>query len=168
MGRNKTRTIEQRKKDKREAERRRRARIKDNPVKYALHLEKEKERRKRRKEEKKNKVISDLTPREQRIKRKEWREYACKRRAMKRSNELFIERLREDSPPSESSISSRPPSRANVEEINMSSPSSSVSSIISRQKEVGLKIARKNRTAKDLLIKQQRTTIENFKKKFIL
>lgn len=95
---------DEKKKAKVERERRRRAKIKADPVKYAEYLRKEKERRQKRKAEKKILLIGDLTPRHQRAKRKEWRDYAKIRRAKKKTAERAFRPFRENTPSTDSDI----------------------------------------------------------------
>lgn len=61
---------------KREAEKARLSRIRNDPVKLAEYKEKERLRYLKKKEKGQRKSIKDMTPREQRITRKNWKGYA--------------------------------------------------------------------------------------------
>lgn len=128
-----------------------------------MYLEKGKDRLQRRNKENKKKMFLWLDTQGAESETREMSWYASRKRATGKDSERFIDPLRENRRASESSFSSRLSSRASVEEVNMPSLSS-VSRIIRRKKEVGLKIARKNKSEKDLLIKQQKTTMEELKK----
>lgn len=97
-------------KDLEKIRKQKRAKIKADPVKYAEAQRKEKERRIRRKEAKKILDIKDLTPRQQRAKRKEWCERQQKCRENKKLRHLNLERiLRENTLSSESDTESLRP-----------------------------------------------------------
>ena len=65
-----------------------RKKLKEDPVKYQQYIDREKERYKRRKETGKLKVISQLSKREQRQKRKQWR--------VKQNNKRANDKIRQE------------------------------------------------------------------------
>ncbi len=79
-----------------------RKRLRDDPVKYEEYLKKERERNSKRREEGKLKTITELSSREQRQQRREWRTRQKKHRMMKRQKEVAVCR---DMPPSTSTES---------------------------------------------------------------
>ena len=79
-----------------------RKRLRDDPVKYEEYLKKERERNNKRREEGKLMSVTELSAREQRQQRKEWRTRQKKHRMMKRQKEVAVCR---DTPPSTSSES---------------------------------------------------------------
>ncbi|KAL4702763.1 hypothetical protein ACJJTC_002303 [Scirpophaga incertulas] len=73
--------------------------IKKDPEKYAAQKEKERLRYLRRKEQKKLKTIDDLTPRQQRQKRKLWRESRHRYVEKKKKEKIVEQMLIDNSPP---------------------------------------------------------------------
>lgn len=70
-------------KKKREAEKARLARIKSDQIKLAEYKEKQKLQYLRKKEKGQRKNVEDMTPREQRITRKKWKNYSSNYRPRK-------------------------------------------------------------------------------------
>ncbi|KAG5869044.1 hypothetical protein JTB14_034659 [Gonioctena quinquepunctata] len=70
-------------KKKREAEKARLARIKNDPIKLAEYKEKQRLQYLKKKENGQRKNIKDMTPREQRLTRNEWKKYSSKYRQQK-------------------------------------------------------------------------------------
>ncbi|CAH0407069.1 unnamed protein product [Chilo suppressalis] len=77
--------------------------LKKDPIKYAEQKEKERLRYLKRKEQNKIKNIKDLTPRQQRLQRKKWRENAKKYTEKKKRNKQIEQMLIENSPPTSDS-----------------------------------------------------------------
>ncbi|KAL4716079.1 hypothetical protein ACJJTC_013856 [Scirpophaga incertulas] len=73
--------------------------IKKDPEKYAAQKEKERLRYLRRKKQKKLKTIDDLTPRQQRQKRKLWRESRHRYVEKKKKEKIVEQMLIDNSPP---------------------------------------------------------------------
>lgn len=93
-------TREETLKKKREAEKARLARIKSDPIKLAEYKEKQKLQYLRKKEKGQRKNVEDMTPREQRITRKKWKNYSSnyrqRKQLLKQTTNNFI---RQNSPP---------------------------------------------------------------------
>lgn len=85
---------------KREAEKARLSRIRNDPVKLAEYKEKERLRYLKKKEKGQRKSIKDMTPREQRITRKNWKGYAKDYRRKQLLNRNMDDFIRQNSPPS--------------------------------------------------------------------
>ncbi|KAF9417738.1 hypothetical protein HW555_005245 [Spodoptera exigua] len=87
-------------KKKREAEKARLARIKSDPIKLAEYKEKQKLQYLKKKEKGQRKNVEEMTPREQRITRKKWKNYSSnyrqRKRQLKQTTNNFI---RQNSPP---------------------------------------------------------------------
>ncbi|KAF5295077.1 hypothetical protein FQA39_LY13228 [Lamprigera yunnana] len=87
-------------KKKREAEKARLARIKSDPIKLAEYKEKQKLQYLRKKEKGQRKNVKEMTPREQRITRKKWKNYSSnyrrKKQLLKQTTNNFI---RQNTPP---------------------------------------------------------------------
>ena len=69
-----SKTVDQIRQQKRECERKRRARIKANPALYAASKAKDRARCAEKNRKLQEKLVRDMTPREQRKQRKAWRE----------------------------------------------------------------------------------------------
>lgn len=86
---------------KREMERKRYEKIKNNPELYAEYKEKNKAKYRKRKDEGKVKSVNNLTPRDQKMLRKKWREAAKKSYQRKKEEKARIQRFIDcNSPPS--------------------------------------------------------------------
>ncbi|CAH0553686.1 unnamed protein product [Brassicogethes aeneus] len=87
-------------KRKTEQQRKRRELAKKNPEKYEKEKEKERQRYHKRKTEGKIKGIEELTPRQQRIKRKTWKECSYQyRQKNKKKKQAIIQFIHETTPP---------------------------------------------------------------------
>lgn len=174
---NKKKTPEEIKKQKRVAEQKRRARIKNNPTLYANHLQKEKLRREKRKQDHKTVRINDLpTEREKRARRKVWRESAKKSRLNRKYKAELMQRLREDTPMSDSDHSISLLNNHEGQDVNnMDRPAPNIPAVLpchneipnspaSRQKITGLKIARRNKYAMDKHLMNLATRIDTLQK----
>lgn len=92
-------TVEARRRAKKEAERRRRERIRNDPQLYEDAKQKERERYHKRKHQGKIKSVKDISVRSQRAKRKTWRDAAKKYRETKKTDNNMIKMMEADSPP---------------------------------------------------------------------
>lgn len=90
---------EERLRRKQECEKRRREAIRSDPDKWEQEKENERKRYLKRKSEKKIKMIGDMTPREQRAKRKKWNENNKRSRVRKQNEKRLQEHLINQTPP---------------------------------------------------------------------
>lgn len=102
MGKYPKLTTEERNRRKRERERERRRKIREDPVKRKEQREKERQKYKRQKEQNIRKSIKNMTPREQRKVRKQWKNYTRIHRLKgKQEAEVNGQILENTPPPSE-------------------------------------------------------------------
>ncbi|XP_039300411.1 glutamic acid-rich protein [Nilaparvata lugens] len=131
------RYLEKRREMKKMSMRKAREKLRSDPVKYEEIKAKDRNRYRRKKEEGKVKLIGEMSNRDQRRIRQEWRKRSEKYRLKKKNEENIHDFVVSNSPPS------TPESQ-----IEIIQPSTS------RQQECGKKIARKNREIKNQKIKQ--------------
>ncbi|XP_045775471.1 uncharacterized protein LOC123874272 [Maniola jurtina] len=82
--------------------------LKKDPAKYAKQKEKERLRYLKRKEKKKIKTIQDMTPRQQRVQRKKWRENSKKRTERVKRSKQIEQMLLDNTPPTSDLEDDRP------------------------------------------------------------
>ncbi|PZC79665.1 hypothetical protein B5X24_HaOG216064 [Helicoverpa armigera] len=189
---NRPKTAEEIRQQKRECERRRRARIKENAALYEASKEKDRERKKN-----KVKLVVHMTPREHRMQQKQWRERKLRSRLKQKRAKILLNHLRENTPETtddEAVLPIRPESASILESVpeivarrlsncdsdvttcsesirstptmlSDLSPSSSQCGIVSRQKKKGVQASRLRRELSNLIIKKQKETIQAMKKK---
>lgn len=102
-----------------------RKKLKEDPLKYQQYIDREKERCKRRKETGKLKVISQLSKREQRLKRKQWRVNQNNKRANDKLRQEIQHYVASNTPPTSPDIPPRSPVQQgqNSENANHETPS---------------------------------------------
>lgn len=94
----KTKTAEEVRQQKRDCERKRRMRIKNNPALYEAAKEKDRARYAEKKQKQQVKLVADMTPRQHRNQRKEWRQRKERSRLKQKRNKILLAHLRDNSP----------------------------------------------------------------------
>ncbi|CAG9814469.1 unnamed protein product [Phaedon cochleariae] len=134
--------------EKRERERERRRKIREDPVKKEEQKEKERQKYMKQKQDKIKKTVDDMTPRELRQIRKKWKENSKNYRLKKKRAEMERSLLELNTPPVSSDEENRP---ANVD--------------VSIQRQVGRKIANRNKVKRYRDRKNAERKMQDLKRK---
>uniref|UniRef100_A0A6P7GV98 Uncharacterized protein LOC114346888 isoform X1 n=2 Tax=Diabrotica virgifera virgifera TaxID=50390 RepID=A0A6P7GV98_DIAVI len=141
MSRRKRMSEEERLQRKRECEKRRRQKIKNDPVRLAAHKEMKHERYERNKANGTIKLISQISLREKRSRRKNWRENSKRYQAKKK----LLEKIMNETPKSAMDLTYRTSTPLQFLRDFNESETTTNSVEVSRQKLQGRKVLRRDR-----------------------